>query len=178
MKRTADDVANWKLQQENISKPFSYVFPQMPPQFQRCCGFAKALFLMEWSCTWMLVLGVIVAIAVALFRGKDALLEGGMAPLTSLVFLVLLPLGFLCRWLRNTPKFFWRCPCCGQPFPYYAPPLLRGLDDLKEADCLYSIKHLRIKYVKTRFCPLVVPSVCPECKHKFFDMAGDFPVDD
>ena len=161
-----------------MSKLFPYVFPQMPPRFRRSCGFAKALFLMEWSCTWMLVLGVIVAIGVALFRGKDALLEGGIALLTGLVFFVLLPLGFLCRWLRNTPKFFWRCPCCGQPFPYYAPPLLWGLDDLKEADCLYLMEHLHIKYVKTRFCPLVVPSVCPECKHKFFDMAGDFPVDD
>ena len=124
--------SKWKLQQENISKPFSYVFPQMPPQFRRCC-FAKALFLMEWSCTWMLALGVIVAIAVALFRGKDALLEGGMALLTVLVFFVLLPLGFLCRWLRNTPKFFWRCPCCGQPFPYYAPPLLQRGITVKES---------------------------------------------
>lgn len=61
----------------------------------------------------------------------------------------------------------------GQPFPYYSPPLLRGLDVLKEADCLYSIEYLRIQYVKTRFCPLMIPSVCPECKCKFFEMTGD-----
>lgn len=107
-----------------------------------------------------------------LFRGKEALLENSAAfVLIAALFFVLLPLWFLCRWLRNTPKFFWHCPCCG-----YAPPLLRGMDDLKEADCLYSMEHLHIKYVKTKFCPLIIPSICPECKYKFFEIAGDFPT--
>lgn len=50
MKRHMDDIANWRLQQENTSKPFSYVFPQMPPRFRRCCAFAKAVFLIQWGC--------------------------------------------------------------------------------------------------------------------------------
>jgi len=33
MKRPTDDITNRRLQQENVSKPFSYVFPQMPPGF-------------------------------------------------------------------------------------------------------------------------------------------------
>ena len=148
----------------------------MPPRFRRRSGLAGTLYLMEWGCTWTLVAGFIAAIAAALFRGVDALGEGRPALLTGLLFFVLLPLRFLCRWLRNAPKFFWHCPCCGLPFPYYAPPLLRGSDELKEADCLYSMEHLRIRYVKTRFCPLVVPSVCPECKRKFFDIPADFPL--
>ena len=178
MKRTADDIANWKLQQENMSKPFPYVFPQMPPRFRRYYGFTKVLFLMEWGCIWTVDFGVIMGGAVMLFRGAGAFREGSMALLMGLVLFVPIPLYFLCRWLRNTPKHFWHCPCCGQPFPYYAPPLLRGSDELKEADCLYSMEHLRIKYVKTRFCPLIAPSVCPDCKCKFFDMGGDFPADD
>ena len=50
MKRHMDDIANWRLQQENTSKPFPYVFPQMPPRFRRCCAFAKAVFLIQWGC--------------------------------------------------------------------------------------------------------------------------------
>ena len=30
-----DDIANWRLQQENTLKPFPYVFPQMPPLDKR-----------------------------------------------------------------------------------------------------------------------------------------------
>jgi len=170
-KDQTDDVSYWRLQQENTSKHFPYVFPQMPPRFRRCRRFAQTLFLIEWSCVWLFVVGVIAAIAIMLFRGKEAILEDCIAfPL----FLVFLPSVFLCRWLRNMPKFFWRCPRCGQLFPYYAPPLLRGMDELKEADCLYSMEHQCIRYVKAKFCPLIIPSVCPECKCMFFDMADDF----
>ena len=60
------------------------------------------------------------------------------------------------------------------PFPYVfpqMPPLLRGMDDLKEADRLHFMESKRIRYVKTSTCPLIIPSVCPECKCRFFDMA-------
>ena len=175
MKKATDDIANWRLQQENMSKPFPYVFPQMPPRFRRCRRFIRTLFLIEWGSILLFVFGSVVAFVLMLFRGKEALLEDSVAfVLIAALFFVLLPLWFLCRWLRNTPKFFWHCPYCGQPFPYYAPPLLRGMDDLKEADCLYSMEHLHIKYVKTKFCPLIIPSVCSECKYKFFDIVGDF----
>lgn len=50
MRKPTDDIANWRLQQENTSKPFPYVFPQMPPRFRRCCAFAKAVFLIQWGC--------------------------------------------------------------------------------------------------------------------------------
>lgn len=168
MKKTMDDMASWRLRQENQEKPFPYVFPKMPPRFRLCCGFVRGLFLMEWGCIWALVLGGSAAGIVMLSRGKEALLERGLEGLT--VFFVLLPLGFLCRCLRNTLGRFWCCPCCGEPFPYYAPPLLRGGDELKREACLYDMEHLRIRYVKRRFCPLVVPSVCPACQCKFFDM--------
>ena len=36
MRKPTDDIANWRLQQENTSKPFPYVFPQMPPRFRLC----------------------------------------------------------------------------------------------------------------------------------------------
>ena len=50
MRKNRDDIANWRLQQENKSKPFPYVFPQMPPRFWRCCAFAKAVLLIRWGC--------------------------------------------------------------------------------------------------------------------------------
>ena len=39
MKKATDDIANWRLQHENMSKPFPCVFPQMPPRFRRCRRF-------------------------------------------------------------------------------------------------------------------------------------------
>ena len=79
-------------------------------------------------------------------------------------FFAAVPPGFL-------PGLFWRCPCCGHPFPYYVPT--RG-DNLKEKECLLDIKGQHIRYAKLKFCPLILPSVCPECKCRFFDMADDF----
>lgn len=57
------------------------------------------------------------------------------------------------------------------PFPYYAPSHYSNV--LKESDCLHEMEHLRIPYIKVKLCPLVVPSVCPECKTKFFEMTDD-----
>lgn len=70
MKRTTDDMVAWRLQQENLSKPFPYAFPQMPPRFRRCRAFTRALFLLEWGCVCVLILSVIPVGAVMLFRGK------------------------------------------------------------------------------------------------------------
>lgn len=56
MKKTTDDMAVWRLRQENMSKPFPYVFPHMPPRFICCCGLIRALFLIEWGCMFALVL--------------------------------------------------------------------------------------------------------------------------
>ena len=49
MKRNSDDFADWRIQQENLAKPFPYVFPQMPPRFRWCCAFAKVMFLIQWG---------------------------------------------------------------------------------------------------------------------------------
>ena len=71
-----------------------------------------------------------------------------------------------------SPMFTRRClPAFGTAFPYYAPS--HYSDVLKEEDGLQKMDHLRIHYIKTKFCPLVVPSVCPECRAKFFEMTND-----
>lgn len=173
MKAWRDDVSDWRLRQENLAEPFPYVYPQMPPRFRRCRAFAGGLFLLEWGAVLTLVLGGAAGGGVMLLRGEAALLEGWAAVCMVLVFFAALPLYFLSRLLRNTPKFFWRCPCCGLSFPYYAPPL-RGLDTLKEADCVHMMEHLRVRYVKEKFCPLILPSACPECGAKFFDLPDGF----
>lgn len=80
---------------------------------------------------------------------------------------VSLPIAFVAVPLGFTPKLFWRCPCCGHPSPYYVSA--RG-DNLKEKECLLTMKWRHIKYAKLIFYPLIIPSVCPECKHKFFEM--------
>lgn len=86
-----------------------------------------------------------------------------VAAISLLIFFADVPFGF-------TPKLFWRCPCCGHPFPYYV-PIRRN--NLKEKECLRNIEGRHIKYVKLKFCPLIIPSVCPECKCKFFEMADN-----
>ncbi len=136
-----------KRPEDDIASPFPYVFPQMPPRFRRCRFLIQTLFWMEWLSYLTIYFTGLIAVLGMLF------------------------LGFFCRWMRHTPRFFWHCPCCGSPFPYYAPPLLRGMDDLKEADRLHFMESKRIRYVKTSTCPLIIPSVCPECKCRFFDMA-------
>lgn len=55
-------------------------------------------------------------------------------------------------------------------FPYYA-PIRRN--NLKEKECLRNIEGRHIKYAKLKFCPLIIPSVCPECRCKFFEMDDD-----
>lgn len=118
----------------------------------------------------MLVLSNFPAGVVALLWGNEALLEGvgAMAFLLSLVSLMLLPLAFLARWLRHTAKLFWHCPCYGQSFPYYAS---KGRhEEMWEKECYYTLQQMRIRYVKTKRCPLVIPSECPACRQKFFKM--------
>ena len=176
MKKNGDDIANWRLQQENKSKPFPYVFPQMPPRFRRCCAFAGAVLLIRWGCfAVMCICGMVLFIPVVIWGRNmemSAMIENepflaffiAAYAMSLLIFFAAVPLGF-------TPRLFWRCPCCGHPFPYYVPT--RG-DNLKEKECLLDIKGQHIRYAKLKFCPLILPYVCPECKCRFFDMADDF----
>lgn len=180
MKRFMDDIANGRLQQENTSKPFPYVFPQMPPRFRLCCVIAKGIFLIQWGCFAIFCLGSMVLFVPLIVFGKDVELSAMTDNHPLLAFLILLTaisllLSFLAALFGFSPRLFWRCPCCGHPFPYHVPT--RG-DNLKEKDCLMAIEGLHIKYVKRKFCPLIIPSVCPKCKCKFFEMAGEFPVRD
>ena len=176
MKSRLDDIADWQLQQENTSEPFPYIFPQMPPRFRRCCAFAKTVFLIQWGCFAAFCLDSMVLLVLLTVFGKNAEL-GVMTdnhPFLELLILVTaisLLLFFLAVPLGFTPKLFWRCPCCGHLFPYYVPA--RG-DNLKEKDCLMAIEALHIKYVKLKFCPLIIPSVCPECRCKFFEFRMNF----
>ena len=175
MRKPTDDIANWRLQQENTSKPFPYVFPQMPPRFRRCCAFAKAVFLIQWGCFAAFgVCSMVLFIPVVIWgrgMGMSAMIENKpflaffivVAAISLPIFFAAVPFGF-------TPKLFWRCPCCGHPFPYYVPK--RG-DNLKEKECLRNIEWRHIKYAKLKFCPLIIPSVCPECRCKFFEMDDD-----
>ncbi len=176
MKKPTDDIVNWRLQQENTVKPFPYVFPQMPVWFRRCCVFAKTVFLIQWGCFALFCLCSMVLFVPVIVFGKDVDLSAMTDHYPFLVLLVLvmaisLLLFFLGVLFGFTPKLFWRCPCCRHPFPYYVPT--RG-DNLKEKDCLMAIEGLHIKYVKPKFCLLIIPSVCPECRCKFFEMADDF----
>ncbi len=175
MKRPMDDTASWRLQQKNASKPFPYIFPQMPPRFRRCCALMRAVFLTQWGCFVVFFLGSMALFVPVIVFGMDMELSAMIGNEPFLAFFVVtivisLLLSFLAASLGFTPRFFWRCPCCGYPFPYYVPT--HG-DNLKEKECLLNIEGQHIKYAKLKFCPLVIPSVCPECWCKFFDMADD-----
>ena len=176
MKKETDDIARWRLQHKNMSKSFPYVFPKMPPRFRRCCAFMRTVFLIQWGCFALFcICSMVLFIPVAILDKNiewSAMIENKpflaffivAAAISLLISFAAIPFGF-------TPKFFWRCPCCGHPFPYYVPT--RG-DNLKEKECLLDIKGQHIRYAKLKFCPLILPSVCPECKCRFFDMADDF----
>ena len=71
MKWSTDDFSNWQTQQENMSKPSPYVFPQMPPQFRRCCAFMKTVFLIQWGCFAVLcICGMVLFIPIVIW-GKN-----------------------------------------------------------------------------------------------------------
>lgn len=162
MKKLTDDMAAWRLRRENMEKPCPYVFPQMFPYFRCCQAFSRAVLLMQRGCMLLFVLACAAAmVPLARKEPVPALIEG--------ISLAALAFHFLFTLLRFLPKRFWRCPCCGLPFPYYAPS--RYSDSLKEEECLDTMQDLRIKYVKPKFCPLVLPSACPACGMKFFSAA-------
>lgn len=164
MKHIEEDLAMWRSQQKNQAKSVPYEFPKMPPRFRVCCTFTKILFLFERGGIILLFLGILTVCLLGWLKLDERILS-----CLSWVVLASPCLWMLCKLLRRTSKFFWHCPQCGTPFPYYAPPL-RGQDELKEADCFYEMERLQIRWVQPRFCPLVVPSVCPVCRAKFFEL--------
>lgn len=175
MKRSGDDFTDWRIQQENLAKLFPYVFPQMPPRLQRCCAFARAVFLIQWGLFGFFALGsMVLLVPILIFQELSVMTE--KAPFLVLLAAQLLPslmISFLAGLLRFTPKLFWRCPCCWCWFPYYVPT--RG-DNLREKECLLNVKGQHIKYAKLKCCPLIIPSVCPECKMKFFEVVDGVPT--
>jgi len=171
MRREEDDFAAYRQQQKNQAAPFSYIYPQMLPRFRWCRRFAQALFLLEWASLLTLIAGLLLEGAVILFRGIKTPMGDREAFAAGLMLLVLLPLYFLTRWLRHTPRLFWHCPFCRQPFPYCAPDGKR--EEMRNKECCYTLRQMRIGYVKTKFCPLVIPSECPACRRKFFELASE-----
>lgn len=168
MKREEDDFAAWRRQQENRATPSSYVYPQMPPRFRWCRRFAQTLFVVELGAFFVLCFMGLIAVPIVLIQGEARFLDSWIFPLMEPLLFTFLPLGFLCRWLRHTAKPLWHCPCCGQPFPYYAPDGRH--EEMREKECYYTLWQMRIGYVKTKLCPLVIPSECPSCRRKFFDI--------
>ena len=173
MKQEEDDFAAWRSRKENQVSPFPHVYPDMPPRFRRCRRFTRTLFLLEWASLLTLIAGLLLEGVVILFRGIETPMGDREALAAGLMLLVLLPLYFLTRWLRHTPRWFWHCPCCRQSFPYYAPDGRH--EEMREKECYHTFRHLRIGYVKTKFCPLVIPSECPRCRRKFFAIEKAFP---
>lgn len=144
---------------------FPMFSPRCRPPFRHGCRWLKVLFLLERGCMTLFMFTVIVVSILMLIKSE---IQYGFCFI--IVIVVTMLLWWVCLLLRHTPKFFWHCPCCGKGFPYYAPPI-RGSDELKESDCIQEMEHLRIAYVKPKFCPLVIPSICPECRAKFFVLA-------
>lgn len=162
-----NDFEAWRELRENETKPFPYVYPQMAPRFRYCCIWLRALFLLEWCGISLMILAGTVGCVLLVVEPQ----AGQLFDLVGTAFVAGLVLFLICRLLRHSPRFFWHCPCCGTAFPYYAPS--HYSDVLKESDCLHKMEHLRIPYIRLKFCPLVVPSVCPECRAKFFEMTDD-----
>ena len=41
-------------------------------------------------------------------------------------------------------------------------------EEMRNKECCYTLRQMRIGYVKTKLCPLVIPSESPACRQKFF----------
>ena len=164
LKRETDDFTEWSRNRANRAKPYPYVFPQMPPRFRRCCGLMRALLLLEYAFWATFALSCLAAIG-------PCIRQEAPGPLLSAGILLTVPLAMVFWFLLRLPRFFWRCPCCGQPFPYCVPT--RGGHEWRNKDCLNELKFKRIPYHRPRLCPLAFPSSCPECGEKFFEMGKE-----
>lgn len=169
MKKTMDEFAKWRLQQENSTKPFPYVFPDMPPRFRRGCFLMKTIFLLELVSFGAAAFCICVFCIPMIVLGMDEAFANPFLAFFILAGMAALVFCFVMLLLGIAPRFFWHCPCCGEPFPYYVSRRSRQ-DMLKRKECLNAMKNLHIRYVQPKFCPLILPSVCPTCRARFFDM--------
>ena len=150
MKRWTDDMADWRLRQENLARPFPYVYPQMPPRLRRCCAFTRTLLLLEWGCLILMALSGAALCGVLLVRGEGAFSAcwdgSALFALGTAAFVLSIPLGAVCRALRHTPKFFWRCPCCGPTAARGYPSLCDKYIPFPEKSLLGRIKTTEINF--------------------------------
>lgn len=161
MKYKTDDFTDWHICQAHLREPFPYRYPDLPPRFRLCRAVSRGIFLLQYGSEAALFAGLLAGgVFLYVLRRETS------PPLLGVVVLLSVFLAFLFTALRFLPRVFWHCPCCKTRFPYYRPA--RGPDFLEEKDCLLAMDHLRIPHHKFRCCPLVFPSVCPECKQKFF----------
>lgn len=159
MKRERDGLQEWYIQREHRAEPYPCAFPETPPRLRRRVRAGRCLYLL-WLGGWALWLGSLLTCAPFWLMGWNAppwpLEAAGLAGP---------PVCLLLSLLRRTPRLFWRCPQCGQPFPYYTPG--RG-DTLKNRACLNRMDDAHLFHHRPRLCPLVVPCECPRCRKKFY----------
>lgn len=160
MRKPADDFQAWYVQREHRDEPYPCGGPKGRSPLRWRVRAGQGLYVL-WLGSWVLWLGSLLASSPFFVMGWDLppapLAAAGLAgPFVCLA----------CSLLRRTPRLFWRCPWCGQPFPYYVPA--RGLDKLKNRDSLDQLKDRHIYHCKPPLCPLVAPSECPQCRKKFF----------
>lgn len=159
MKRKDDDFQEWCIQREHRAEPYPCPYPGTPPRLRWRVRAGRGLYVL-WLGSWLLWLGSLLA-------SSPFMVLGWNLPPAPLAVLGLIGpfVCLLCSLLRRTPRLFWRCPWCGQPFPYYTPG--RG-DTLKNRACLHRLDDLHMFHHKPRLCPLVVPSECPQCRKKYY----------
>lgn len=155
-----DDMQDWRIQKSHEAEPYPCRYPALLPCLSRRRTAMRTLQILQNTlcAAWFLSL-----FSCAFFLK----LEHPPALLTLLVLGLPIPL-LICLVLRFLPELFWHCPVCKQPFPYYIPG--RGLprDRIRHKDCLEEILNQHIPYDKPKFCPLIVPSECPQCHKKFY----------
>mgnify|MGYP002509917488 CR=1 FL=1 len=155
----------WMTRRANRARPFSYAYPELPPQFRRWRGISRLLCLAGFWTGSIAALGLLAAGALHWLFGRPAS-DGTLAVIALLSGLSFI-LWWVFRLLQLTPRLYWHCPVCRERFPYYKPT--RYGDHLVGEDCLRELKFCRIPYVRPRFCSLILPSECPYCGKKFFE---------
>lgn len=147
----------WRIQKKNEAQDFVYTFPKLPAFFRVQRAVNRGLILLERLSEAVCILGLIVfGISLDLFDIDQPFLE---TIISLSIFMAI-----ICIILRVIQGFTWRCPYCGKGFPYYGVGRAR---ELKRVEVFQQMKCLG-GYDELRFCSLILPGVCPNCKKKFY----------
>lgn len=158
-----DYLKKWRIQKNNEAQDFTYFFPKLPLFLRIQRAINRSLVLLQIFFATVFILGLCVS-------GVDEYFFNIEQPMLLEITIFSMPMTIICILLRTIQSLIiWRCPYCGIGFPYYSAG--RRVRILKRKSVLYQMEGLKIEYDEPWCCSLVLPSVCPNCRKKFYKIS-------